>query len=127
MIIDKNRSVIGALIGAAVGIALLSFTMLLTAGGHGFYSPLIVCFPFPLLLLMPLLLLLPPDLDSLGMGAFFFVFACGLAHIQYPIYGAIIAGWPRHGLVQALLSLMGAHLIAAVLALAVAAARGLLP
>jgi hypothetical protein len=120
MIVNKNQSVSGALIGAGVGMPLLFLTMLLTGGGHGIYSPVFVCFPY-----MALVWLISLDTQY---GLLITIPGCILAQIlaciQFPIYGAILAGRSRQGLVQALLPLMGAHFIAAMLALEVAAARG---
>jgi hypothetical protein len=102
----------GAVIGALLSIPLIVLCVILAGAGHGTSTPLIVCFPYRMLLGTPIEQIGPPLL-FLGML------------IQFPAYGALI-GWsrsrPRPWRVW--LALGALHLGAAVIALLVTQQRG---
>jgi hypothetical protein len=99
---------IGALIGTGAGIPILLLCVLYAGGGHGYYRPMIVCFPFTMLLAVPRHEI-TPALACLGLA-------------QFPAYGALLS-WPPSRLKRLFVGLaLGAtHLSVTLFALSAAA------
>lgn len=98
----------GVLIGFALSIPILFVCFACAGGGHGFYAPMFLCFPYAMLLAAPL--------QRIPML---------LVFLQFPAYGAVVA-WSRlASRTRAVCLGLGClHVTAVVLALVFAAGDG---
>ena len=88
---------LAVLAGVAVSIPLVMLSVFLAGAGHGVYAPMIVCFPYSMLLAELNGSIAKPHI--------------ALAFAQYPLYGALIGiSWSRPKAWRLWLGLSAVHL-----------------
>ena len=96
----------GVAVGIVASVVAMAFAVFCTAGGHGTYMPAVALFPFAML-------------STALTGGVISPAAIGLAFLQFPIYGFVMASATPGNRKRAIVILGALHVVAAVIAFVV--------
>jgi hypothetical protein len=98
--------IIGVAVGILAGVVAMDFAVFCAGGGHGTYVPATALFPFSML-------------STALTGGVISPAAIGLAFLQFPIYGFVMASATPGNRKRAIVILAALHVAAAVIAFVV--------